>query len=66
MISDHDFHHAGDEYNMRFRADMEEIIDMVDSPEQACTLFLEIVKTLFELDNQGRRKFLLIKLKKYL
>jgi len=43
----------GDEIDFQYKQEMDEIIGLTESPETAFTLFYDVVKNLFEWDQQG-------------
>ena len=47
------FADLGDEIDSQYEPEMKEIVEMVESPEVAFSIFLDVVKNLFEVDSAG-------------
>ena len=57
--------HVGDQVDGQFYQEMEEIVELTGTPEKAFAIFSDVVKNLFEWDENGLRKFLTLSLLVY-
>lgn len=51
--------YAGDEIDSQYQEELDEIVQLTGSPEKGFSMFYEIVKNLFEWDENGGGKYIM-------